>query len=421
MRTTPRLFAAALAATALTVPLATNASAGPQDVPGTAGAATLTGVSEPARDAFYEPPASLPTAGTVIRSQDAPLLLDPFKLSSSVVTSTRIMYASTDRLDRRIAVTGTVFVPKKAWNGKGQRPVITYAAGTQGMGDKCAPSKQMETLVEYEGPGMATLIASGYAVVITDYQGLGTPGSHTYVSREVTGRNVLDAARAAKALPGSGLANAPVGITGYSQGGNGAAAAVELAGTYAPDLDVKAAAVGAVPADLTAVAKNLDGGLYFNFLLYAVIGQTAGHNVDPLPFLNARGAEAVKKIENECVFSLLSNSFTKSKDITVDGRTISAHLAEEPLKSVLADNKIGNRKPAAPTLVTHSLTDDVIPYSVGRTMAKDWCKKGGRVQFSSSLTPLHLGGALPHYAKSLIYFNDTFKSGRTPSTNCWAL
>ena len=41
-------------------------------------------------------------------------------------------------------VTGTVLVPNSPWVGLGTRPVIGYAPGTQGMADRCAPSRQLQ-------------------------------------------------------------------------------------------------------------------------------------------------------------------------------------------------------------------------------------------------------------------------------------
>ena len=240
---TKRAVAAAALAVAVTLPLAGTASADHRDVPGTLGARTLTNTPEPTRPAFYEPPATIPsTPGTLIRSEPAPLLLDPLGLSSSVVTATRVMYSSTDGQGRPIAVTGTVFVPKTTYRGSSARPLISYAPGTQGMGDSCAPSRQMESLVEYEGIGITPAVARGYAVSITDYQGLGTAGTHTYMVREAQGRAVLDMARATKNLKGSGItASNPIGLMGYSQGGGAAGAAAAVLERFGVDRQVLAA------------------------------------------------------------------------------------------------------------------------------------------------------------------------------------
>ncbi len=264
-----RGLVAALAASSLAiVPLAAAATG---QVPGTAGAATLTGVAEAPRPAFYEPPATIGGApGTIIRSEDAAYVLDPLGLSSTIARATKVMYVSRDRLDRAIAVTGIIVVPKAPWLGWTSRPLISYAPGTQGMADRCAPSRQMAEGVEYEILGFGGLVTSGYTVAMTDYQGLGTPGSHTYMNRVAQGRAVLDMARAAQRLPGSGLgSSSPVGIMGYSQGGGAAASAAELFPSYAPELRVKGVSSGAVPADLAAVGTNLDGGLFAAFLGYA--------------------------------------------------------------------------------------------------------------------------------------------------------
>lgn len=124
---------------------------------------------------------------------------------------------------------------------------------------------------------MTNLLNQGYALAVTDYQGLGTPGEHTYMNRKVQGTAVIDSVRAAQHLTGSGVPDdGPVAFVGYSQGGGGAASAAEMASTYAPELDLRGTFAGAVPADLSAVGANLDGGRYSMFAAYAMSGLAAG-------------------------------------------------------------------------------------------------------------------------------------------------
>lgn len=417
-----RAAAAAVLAVAVAGPLAGQASADHRDVPGTAGAQTLTGVVEPTRPAFYEPPATIPsTPGTIIRSEPAPLLLDPFKLSSSVVTATRVMYSSTDGEGHPIAVTGTVFVPKTKYIGASQRPLISYAAGTQGMGDKCAPSRQMESFFEYEGIGIARTVGRGYAVGMTDYQGLGTPGSHTYMAREPQGRATLDMARAAKNLQGSGLdAKTPIGLMGYSQGGGAAAAAAELAPSYAPELNIKGSAIGAPPADLGKVGANIDGNTYTLFALFATLGVATSEHVDPNPFLNEAGKGLAAKVEGACVLDLFSYANLDSSKYTTSGKKLTQMLGEEPFKSAVEKQRIGKVKPNAPVQINHAIGDDVIPYAVGKQLGSDWCDKGTRVTFNAGLIPTHVGGFVPHVEKSMWFFEDRF-AGRNQVNSCWRL
>ena len=419
---TTRAVAAATLAVAVTLPLAGQASADRTDVPGTAGAKTLTNTPEPARDPFYEPPATIPsTPGTLIRSEPAPLLLDPLGLSENVVTATRVMYSSTDGKGRAIAVTGTVFVPRATYVGRSARPLVSYAAGTQGMGDACAPSKQMENLVEYEGLGIAPLVGRGYAVSMTDYQGLGTPGTHTYMVREAQGRAVLDMARATKNLKGSGITNAnPIGLMGYSQGGGAAAAAAELASSYAPELPIKGSAIGAPPADLAKVGKNIDGSLYFAFATFALLGVAQSEGIDPNPYLNAEGQKLAAGVENKCVFDLFEYAFKDSGTYTVSGKKLSELLDEQPFRAAVERQRIGKIKPNAPVVINHAIGDDTIPYAVGKQLGSDWCDKGARVTFNAGLIPTHVGGMLPHVAKSMVFFEDRF-AGRNEPNSCWRL
>lgn len=419
---TKRAVAAATLAVAVGLPLAGTASAGPDDTPGTAGAATLTDTPEAARPAFYEPPAKIPsTPGTIIRSEPAPLLLDPFNLSSSVVTATRIMYSSTDGEGTPIAVTGTVFVPKTQYAGASRRPLISYTPGTQGMGDSCAPSRQMESLVEYEGLGIARTVGRGYAVGVTDYQGLGTPGTHTYMMREAQGRASLDIARAAKNLEGSGLDDkTPIGLMGYSQGGGAAAAAAELAGSYAPELNIKGSAIGAPPADLGKVGANIDGTIYTAFALFATLGLAATEHIDPGTFLNAQGKELAGKVESACVFDLFSYANLDTSKYIASGKKLKQLLTEEPFATAVSKQRIGKLKPNAPVVINHSMADDVIPYAVGKQLGSDWCDRGTRVTFNPGVTPTHVGGLVPHVEKSMLFFEARF-AGLNQASSCWRL
>ena len=131
---------------------------------------------------------------------------------------------------------------------------------------------------------------------MSDYQGLGTPGPHTYMVGPAQGRAVLDIARAAQRLPGTGLSSSsPVGLMGYSQGGGAAGWAAELAATYAPELQVKGSVLGGVPGDLTATAEFLDGSLFVAFALMASLGLDAAYpELDLERYLNPRGQELVQ-------------------------------------------------------------------------------------------------------------------------------
>ena len=88
------------------------------------------------------PPDPLPPGqpGDLIRTEPSRLVLEPSgQLGAIMATGTRIMYRSTDTRGNPIAVTGTYFEPYNEWPGKGPRPLISYAPGTQGPRQSVRP------------------------------------------------------------------------------------------------------------------------------------------------------------------------------------------------------------------------------------------------------------------------------------------
>ena len=403
-------FVAALAASTIAVAMTV------------AGAVAPATAAESPRPTFYEAPASLPSAnGALIRSEKLDFLLDPLKVHTVAYDATRVLYKTTNRTGKSIAVSGSVIVPKAKWVGPGRRPVIGYAVGTQGIGDSCAPSRMFSDGFEYESLFMAGLLARGYAIAMTDYEGLGTAGMHTYMDRVSQGRAVLDIVRTAQRMPSTGLnAKSPVAFVGYSQGGAGAASAAELAGSYAPEMKVKGTVASAVPADLRALPEAIDGSLYSLFTWFAIAGLTASYDIDMDPFLNAEGKEMYSEIEEACVFDLLKSAFTHSEDYTSDGAGLAELITRAPFKQMIADQRIGRIKPNAPVLITHSLFDDVVPHRVGKQLATDWCNKGGNVRLSTNATPLHVGGMLNHATEIYAFLGARF-SGMPAASSCWRL
>jgi Secretory lipase len=114
--------------------------------------------------------------------------------------------------------------------------------------------------------------------------------------------------------------------------------------------------------------------------------------------LNARGKQLFEQVRTECtVEAIAAHAFTQSATLTTDGRSLTAYLGEEPYRSRVAEQKIGTLKPTAPVLIVHSALDDIVPYAQDRDLGRTWCGKGVRVQFSTTLVPTHVLGAVRAY------------------------
>src|SRR4051794_5193501 len=99
---------------------------------------------------FYTPPSHLPgkTHGDVIRSRT----LTGSAALKSAGSNRVVLYSSVGIDGKPVAVSGTISLPKgKA--PKGGWPVVTWAHGTTGLADRCAPSRAgSDPLVSYAYP-----------------------------------------------------------------------------------------------------------------------------------------------------------------------------------------------------------------------------------------------------------------------------
>lgn len=162
-------------------------------------------------------------------------------------TATKIVYRTTDGVTGAGTETsGTVFVPSGS-APQGGWPIVSVGHGTTGVSDECAPSLYPNLLGAI---GLVTpFLERGTVVVVTDYQGLGTPGDPAYLNRDAAAYDVIDAVRAARnVVPDVGTR---WGAVGTSQGGQAVWAAAERSGDYGDGLQLVGAAALSPAADLT--------------------------------------------------------------------------------------------------------------------------------------------------------------------------
>lgn len=330
----------------------------------------------PAGNAFYVPPRPLPRGrhGDIIRCR---------RVRSPVpgARAWQVLYLSTTVTGGRTAVSGTVLVPATA--SRGTRRIVAYASGTQGWGDQCAPSREMASGIYDEQFAVDNLLAQGWAVAVTDYPGLGTPGGETYAVGIPEGYAVLDALRAATVLPGAGLSTkAAMGIEGYSQGGGAAGWAAQLQPRYAPGLRLRGVAMGGTPANLQAVAAHLNGSAFFAFLGGAALGFSAAYPARHLlSDLTRAGRAALARLGTMCQEqALVTYAGKRIEDYTI-GRI--NPIREARWQKVLSANDLGAIRPHMPVLQYHGKVDEVIPWRVEAALHRRWCAMGVTSLFTS--------------------------------------
>ncbi|WP_055702520.1 lipase family protein [Streptomyces silaceus] len=325
----------------------------------------------------------------------------------------KIHYRSTTATGAPNTVSGTVIVPQDGRTGP--RPLITYAVGTVGVGDHCAPSAGFPRGTALEANLIQQLTLRGWAVAVTDYEGLGTPGDHTYTVGRAEGHAMLDAARAAIRLPEAGLGeDTPVGIMGYSQGGQASSWAAELHDSYAPELDVKGTATGGVPGDLLKVAKANDGSYGSGLVFMAAIGQDAAFPELRLDsYLNPAGRTLLGTLKNTCVADgAVLGSFT-----SIDSMTTKNPLEQPDWQRRLRESQVGTHRPDAPVYLYHALADELIPYGVGKQVRADWCARGANVEWHTVPVGEHVSGVITQSPLAAQWLADRF-AGKPARSNC---
>ncbi|GAA1907819.1 lipase family protein [Streptomyces sodiiphilus] len=319
------------------------------------------------------------TAGDVVKARATTFLPAPGQAAD--VTAWKVHYRSTTATGRPTVVSGTVLIPDDGAGPAGSpRPLVSYAVGTVGMGDQCAPSATFPTGQTAEGALIAMLLERGWAVAVTDYEGLGTPGTHTYTVGRSAGHAVLDIARAAQRLPGAAergvTAGSPVGLMGYSQGGQAVGWAAQLHAAYAPDLDVRGTAAGGVPARLAT--GHSPGGLGATFHMMTLIGHGAAYpELNLASYLNRDGRALAARLSRGCL----------AENIEAGSRyDFSELVVRDPGKSSawqrrLGESAVGGIAPGSPVFLYHGLADDLVVPALGEGLRDDWCRLGADVHW----------------------------------------
>jgi len=283
-----------------------------------------------------------------------------------------------------------------------------------GVADVCAPSWARHR--PRDGTYIDRWLENGFAVVATDYQGLGGPGPQPYLIWEAEGRSVLDAARAAL-LSYQGKLARKLFVTGQSQGSGAALGATRIAPAYAPDLPLQAtAATGVVPSFPNGPYKppppTAIGSPHYVTLLM-IGGALPDGAPSPDAMMTDKGRMLLKAAREGCNTEM--RAVAQKEGITAGNAFVEPIGKIEALLTPVTD-MTPVRLPV-PVLLGTGLADSLLSPQRQYAATVAFCSAGSDIVWKTYAGATHNGGLLASFPDALALFK-TVLAGQKVASNC---
>jgi pimeloyl-ACP methyl ester carboxylesterase len=332
-------------------------------------------------------------------------------------TTYRIMYLSETVTGVPTVVTGLAVVDTSTPAPADGRPLLLHGHGTTGLADQCAPSRAVDAERDFYATdflGIEHAASLGFAVVSTDYEGLGGPGTHPYLVGVSEGRSILDAGLAARQLPGIDAANI-AGLVGFSQGGHAALFAAQLAPQWAPQLSMLGVVLGAPATEISSLARSgaerSEAGALTVSILAGLTAVSPETRARIATVLTPAGIELLDLLAEHC-FDESVPSMPSPPYVAADPTTV------EPFASLLARNNAGHAAVAAPMLVFHGDDDSSVPFAHSEAMAARLCAAGQILERRLLAGGGHLDSADAAYHDGVAWLRGLADHAVTPISSC---
>lgn len=308
----------------------------------------------------------------------------------------------------------TVLTPSQQGARKfGTVPVVVYQYSEDAASQDCAPTYQ---LFNRAVPAIQSLLSSGFVVVVPDYE-----GQHSsYTVGHLSGKQILDAAQAAIALPNVKRSNetASVGLWGYGTGAYVSAFAAEIADQYAPDLPLNGAAIGGTVANLLNWVNKMNSspnsGLLVSSLLgmasqYKDVSDALNDNIVPnrrSQFESASSRCAFQNAMHYFESNITSQYFTPGVDV----------MALKKVQDVYTLNNLGQNTPKTSIYAYHGGDDELASATDLRAVLQKYCQNGATVRYNEIPGASHSDAASQY--DTVIDFLTSSLGGSPPISSC---
>jgi hypothetical protein len=350
---------------------------------------------------FYESPDPLPAEkpGTLIHSED----FNKYDLPPDVL-AVRILYHTRSARGQDVAASGVVLYPSKKAPAGGWL-VVAWAHALNGIGRQCAPSLARNL---QHGPFLSMYVSLGYAVVATDYAGLGTNFRNAFSDMQSNARDVISSVPAARAAVPQ-LDSRWVAI-GIGQGGPAVVAVAELEREIQDPNYLGSIAVSSLE-DLRTRYQNSGAQTFPEMPLFLVYGiKTVYQDFDVKDTLTDKALALYPRVEKAC-----SDPAREAK-ISPAEMLKPSWSSNNYVKQYFNRNTPGQKPTQSPILLISSELDPDVPIQQTAQVVAEMCKQGDRVQFEPYQSdPVGVFG--DSVSDQISWIQARF-AGRPPASNC---
>jgi hypothetical protein len=362
----------------------------------------LPSVAAPADDLFYRQSEDLDALrpGDVLDAR--PVEVRAFRRRIQV-DAWQVKFRSADSSGAAVSGVTTVMIPRRPFKGS-VRPLLSYQCAIDSLGASADPSYTLRHGTLWELPFMVLALRRGWAVVTTDNNG----PQHAFGALPLVARFVLDGIRAAIAFEPAGFdAATPIGLWGYSGGGQATLFAAEQQPAYAPELNLVGAAAGAVGVDAISSPQMFeDGNLLSGIPFGAVIGISRGFpDVDLLGVLTPQGQALVAAAADMTSEQLvMSFPFIRCSDhLTVAG------VLEIPgMRDAFEASRFGQATPPVAMHLYHAVHDKYPPIADVDELVEEYRRQGADVTYRRFGFGGHVTVALTGVPGALRFLSEQF-------------
>lgn len=352
---------------------------------------------------FYDTPNPLPAGkpGDLIRSRP----FDAYELPLSV-SAVRILYHSRSAAGEDVAVSGVVLFPYDKKPPAGGWQVIAWAHAATATARQCAPSLMRNV---GHGPFLSMYVNLGYAVVATDYAGLGTHFRNAFLDGPSNATDVINSVPAARAaVP---LLGARWMVMGEAEGALAAMAVADKEGEVRDPNYLGAIAISILASVRETYEHPVNGSAstLLPSLAYGI--KTVYPQFQVSDMLTDKALALYNQLGQTC------SPVRTTPDLSAAEIVRSAWETNPFVRRYFDGNELGRTRAYGPIFIITGDADPAIPPTIRAQAFARMCKQGDRVQWER-YPNLDAGRVIGDSVRDQIGWIESRFAGRPSTTNC---